>query len=138
MSTNDNETLVRRFLEEAYNQGNLAVGDELLAADCVFYTPAPIPGIAGWKQFAAAFLTAFPDDLRVTIDEMFAAGDKVAARWTARGTHEGPLRGLPPSGNLVTWVGMAFYSLSAGKITEVWGLNDALGIMQQIGAIPSR
>jgi len=137
-TTNENEALVRRFLEEAYNQGNLDVGDELLAADCVFYTPAAIPGIGGWKQFATAFLTAFPDDLLVTIDDMFAAGDKVAARWTARGTHRGPLRGVPPSGKQVTWVGMAFYSLSDGKIMEVWGLNDALGIMQQIGALPSR
>jgi steroid delta-isomerase-like uncharacterized protein len=138
MSKAANEAIVRRFLEKAYNQGNLAVGDELLAEDCVFYTPAPIQGIAGWKQFATAFLTAFPDDLQVTIDELFVAGDKVAARWTAQGTHKGPLRGIPPSGNQVTWVGMAFYSLSDGKIAEVWGLNDALGIMQQIGAIPSK
>ncbi len=138
MSDNDNEQLVRRFLEEAYNQGNLAVGDELLAADCVFYAPAPIPGIAGWKQFATAFLNAFPDDLQVTIDDIFAAGDRVAARWTARGTHKGHLRGVPPSGNLVTWLGIAIYSLSDGRITEVWGLNDALGIMQQIGALPSK
>jgi steroid delta-isomerase-like uncharacterized protein len=138
MSKTENEAIVRRFLEEAYNQGNLAVGDELLEENCVFHTPAPIQGIAGWKQFATAFLTAFPDDLRVTIDDMFVAGDKVAARWTAQGTHKGPLRGIPPSGNQVTWVGIAFYSLSDGKITEVWGLNDALGIMQQIGAIPSK
>ena len=55
MSASENEALVRRFLEEAYNQGNLSVGDELLAESCVFYTPAPIPGIAGWKQFATAF-----------------------------------------------------------------------------------
>ena len=68
MSTSENQALVRRFLEEAYNQGDLAVGDELLAADCVFYTPAPIRGIAGWKQFATAFLMAFPDDLQVIID----------------------------------------------------------------------
>ena len=138
MSEAANEVNVRRFLEEAYNRGNLAVGDELLAENCVFYTPAPIQGIAGWKQFATAFLTAFPDGLRVTIDDLFVAGDKVAARWTAQGTHKGPLRGIPPTGNQVTWVGIAFYSLSHGKITEVWGLNDALGIMQQIGAIPSK
>jgi steroid delta-isomerase-like uncharacterized protein len=137
MSASENEALVRRFLEEAYNRGNLAVGDELLAENCVFYTPAPIPGIAGWKQFATAFLTAFPEDMQVTIDDLFAAGDKVTARWTARGTHNGPLRGIPPSGKQVTWLGMAIYHLSDGKITEVWGLNDALGIMQQVGVIPS-
>jgi predicted ester cyclase len=95
MSASENEALVRRFLEEAYNQGNLSVGDQLLADDCIFYTPAPIPGIAGWKQYAAANLTAFPGDLQVTIDDLFAAGDKGTARWTAQGTHNGPLLGHP-------------------------------------------
>jgi steroid delta-isomerase-like uncharacterized protein len=137
MKTSENEKVVRRFLDEAYNKGNLDVGDELLAADCVFYTPAAIQGIDGWKKYANANLTAFPDGLQVTIDDAFAAGDKVAARWTAKGTHKGPLRGVPPSGKQVTWVGMALYSLSGGRITEVWALNDALGIMQQIGALPS-
>lgn len=138
MSTQENETLVRRFLEDAYNKGNLAVGDDLLTADCVFYVPTVIKGIAGWKQFATAFLTAFPEDLRITIEDIFAEGDKVAARWTAQGTHKGPLRGIAPTGKQVTWMGMGIYYLAGGKIREVWGLNDALGIMQQIGAIPSK
>jgi steroid delta-isomerase-like uncharacterized protein len=138
LEASENEALVRRLLEEAYNQGNLAVGDELLAANCIFYTPAPIQGIAGWKQYATAFLTAFPDDLQVTIDDIFSAGDRVVARWTAQGTHRGPLRGIPPSGSQVTWLGIAVYTLSEGKIAEVWGLNDALGIMRQIGAIPTK
>jgi steroid delta-isomerase-like uncharacterized protein len=138
MSRPENEALVRRFLEEAYNERNLAVGDELLTDDCVFYTPAAIQGIAGWKMFATAFLTGFPDDLEITVEDTFAEGDKVAARWIARGTHNGPLRGIAPTGKEVKWLGMAFYYLSGGKIQEVWGLNDALGMMQQIGAIPSK
>ena len=136
MSTQENETIVRRILDEAYNKRNLEVGDEILSADCVFYTPAPIRGIPEWKMFATAFLTAFPDDLLITIDDIFAKGDKVAARWTAQGTHKGPLRGIAPTGKVVRWLGMAFYYLSDGKIKEVWGLNDALGMMQQIGKIP--
>jgi len=138
MSAQENETLVRRFLEDAYNKGNLAVGDELLTADCVFHVPNAIEGIAGWKQFATAFLTAFPEDLQLTIEDIFAEGDKVAARWTAQGTHQGPLRGITPTGKQVTWMGMGIYHLAGGKIREVWGLNDALGIRQQIGAIPSK
>ena len=138
MSAQENEALVRRFLEKAYNEGNLDVGDELLTANCVFRTPGAIEGIDAWKQFATAFLTAFPDDLHVSIEEIVAEGDKVAALWTARGTHKGPLRGVGPTGQLVTWIGMAIYYLSGGKIEQVWGLNDALGIMQQIGAIPSK
>lgn len=138
MSTQNNEALVRRFLDEAYNKRNLAVGDETLTADCVFYTPAAIREIAGWKMFATAFLTAFPDDLQITVEDTFTVGDKVAARWTARGTHNGPLRGIAPTGKEVSWLGMAFYYFSNGKIKEVWGLNDALGIMQQIGGVPSK
>jgi hypothetical protein len=61
------EALVQRFLDEAYNKRNLAVGDEMLTANCVFYTPTAIQGIAGWKMFATAFLTAFPNDLQITV-----------------------------------------------------------------------
>lgn len=133
----DSKEIVQRFLDEAYNLGNLTISDELLHEDCIFYTPDPIPGIAGWKAFAGAFLTAFPD-LQIDIDDLMVQGEKVAARWTARGTHQGPLRGIPASGNEVSWVGIAIYELSGGKIKVVWGLNDALGIMQQIGAIPAK
>lgn len=72
------------------------------------------------------------------MEDAFAAGDKVAARWTARGTHEGPLRSIGPSGKEVVWLGIALYTCADGKIKEVWGLNDAMGMMQQIGAIPAQ
>lgn len=137
MMKTEPKIIVQRFLEEAYNFGNLAIGDELLTDDCVFYTPAPIEGIASWKSFANGFLTAFPD-LTIKIDDLVVEGDKVAARWTANGTHQGLLRGIPASGHEVSWVGIAIYELLDGKIKIVWGLNDALGIMQQIGAIPAK
>jgi steroid delta-isomerase-like uncharacterized protein len=137
MSVQDNEAIVRRFLDEAYNKRNLAIGDELLAIGCVFHAlPKAIQEIAGWKMYATMFLTAFPDDLQVAVEDSFATGDKVAACWTAQGTHKGPLRGIPPTGKEVRWLGVALYYFSDGKIKEVWGLNDALGMMQQIGAIP--
>ena len=137
MSLQDNEALVRRLLDEAYNKRNLAIGDELLADDCVFHAlPKAIQGIAGWKIYATAFLTAFPDDLQITVDDSFATGDKVAAHWTAQGTHKGPLRGIAPTGKDVRWLGVALYYFSGGKIKQVWGLNDTLGMLQQIGAIP--
>jgi len=137
MSPRDNEALVRRLLDEAYNRRNLAVGDELLAADCVLHGTTAVHGIEGWKMYATAFLTAFPDDLQVTVEDTVAAGDKVAARWTARGTHNGPLRGVAPSGKDVKWLGVGLFYLSGGRIKDIWALNDALGMMQQIGAIPS-
>jgi steroid delta-isomerase-like uncharacterized protein len=136
MPVQDNQALVRRFLDEAYNKRNLAVGDELLTADCVFNGfPTAIQGIAGWKKYAAAFLTAFPDDLQVIVEDSIATMDKVAARWTAKGTHKGPWRGIKPTGRKVRWFGVALFTFSGGRIKEVWGLNDVLSIMQQIGAI---
>ncbi len=132
------EVIVRWFLDEAYNKRNLAIGDELLADYCVFHAlPKAIQGIAGWKLYATAFLTAFPDDLQVTVDDLFTNADKVAVRWTAQGTHRGPLRGIAPTGKQVKWLGVALYYFAGGKIKEVWGLNNALGMLQQIGAIPS-
>lgn len=121
---------MRRLLVEAYNNRNLAVGDELLVDDCVFHAiPNAIRGIAGWKMYATAFLTAFPDDLQVTIDDSFATAYQVATRWTARGTHKGILRGIAPIGKEVRRLGVALYYFSGGKIKEVWGLNDALSMM---------
>jgi len=137
MAIEENKAIVRRFLEEAYSKGNLAVGDESLTDNVVLHTPdADIVGIEGWKKFATMFLTAFPD-LQLTIDEMIAEGDKVVASWTCRGTHNGYLRSIAPTGKQVTWTGIAIYRLAGGKIEHIWGMNDALGMMKQLGVIPS-
>src|SRR5512141_1852415 len=105
MFEQDYETIVRRFLDVAYNKRNLAIADELLGEDCVFHAiPKSIQGIAGWKMYASAFLTAFPDDLQIAVEDTFAVENKVAARWTAQGTHKGQLRGIAPTGNLVRWL----------------------------------
>lgn len=137
MRNREIENVVRRFLVDAYNKGDLTVGDELLTTDCTFHIPNTIEGIPGWKRFASAFLTAFPDDLEVTIMDIFAAGDKVTARWIAKGTHKGPLRGIQATNKQVTWMGIGIYLLAGGKIREVWGLNDALGIVEQIKPVPA-
>lgn len=138
MSVQDNEAIVRRFLDQTYYKRNIAVGDELLANDCVFHAlHKSIQGIAEWKLYAKVFLTAFPDDLQVTVEDSLATADKVAARWTAQGTHKGPLRGIAPTGKDVRWLDLDIFYFSGDKIKEVWGLNDTLGMMQQIGAIPS-
>ncbi len=84
------------------------------------------------------FLTAFANDLEVAVEDAFAPGDRVAARWTARRTPEGPLRSIAPTGKRVVWLAIVFYACAGGKIKEVCGPNDAMGVMQQIGAIPSK
>lgn len=136
MSIQENEAIVRRFLDQAYNKRDLSVGDQLLADDCIFHAPPKaFQGINQWKLYATVFLTAFPDELQVTVEDSLAIGDTVAARWTARGTHTGRLRGIAPTGREVRWLGVAFYYFSGGMIKEVWGLNDSLGILQQVDAI---
>ena len=78
---------------------------------------------------------AFPD-AQIIIEDQLAEGDMVATRWTARGTHQGELLGVPPSGNRVEVAGMTISRAEGGKIAEEWNNYDALGLMQQIGAIP--
>ena len=93
-----NKTLVRRVVEEVYNQGNLAVADELAASDLVVHqTSQEIRGREGAKQYVAALRAAFPD-LHMTIEDQIAEGDRVVTRWTARGTHTGEFHGIPPTG----------------------------------------
>ena len=137
MSLEENKALIRRFLDEGYNKRNLTIADELLSPNLVIsFFGSVLKGPEGWKKLANVFLTAFPD-IYVTIEETIAEGDKVVANWSCSGTHKGPLRGIAPTGKEVTWKGIAIYRIADNKIVEAEGLNDALSIMQQIGAIPS-
>jgi deazaflavin-dependent oxidoreductase (nitroreductase family)/steroid delta-isomerase-like uncharacterized protein len=136
MSTEDNKTLVRRFYEEGVH--NPALFDELLAPTYVLHFPGspPIAGIEPAKQLMTAYTSAFPD-LRLTTEDMVAEGDKVAIRNTWRGTHHGTFQGLPPTGKDVTFTGTDFFRVVGGKIAEQWADLDALGLMQQLGALPT-
>ena len=95
----DQETIARYFIAEAFNTGNLAPAEELIAANFVNHDPStpPLPtGPEGYKQLASGYRAAFPD-IQITIEDLFAEGDKVAGRWTARGTNTGSLMGMPPT-----------------------------------------
>jgi predicted ester cyclase len=95
MSDQKNKALIHRYIEDAYNQGNLAVIDEAHTADTIHYAPGlsaePMRGTEALKQGVAAWRDAFPD-FHVTLDDLIAEGDEVAYRWTARGTHQGEFR----------------------------------------------
>ena len=137
MSTEDNKTNVRRFIEEGWNQGNTAVFDELFAADYLGHDPnGPLHGPEGFKQYFATYRSAFPDT-HLTIEDQIAEGDKVVTRWTATGTHQGPLMGIVPSGKHVTITGITITRIASGKAVEDWVNFDTLGMLQQIGAIPA-
>jgi steroid delta-isomerase-like uncharacterized protein len=137
-SAGANKAISRRADEELFNRGNLDVADELFAPDFVYHDPAgeELRGPESVKGYATMLRAAFPD-LHQTIEDQVAEGDRVAYRWTARGTHEGELMGIAPTGNRVTFTGIAVARLADGKIEEIWENYDALGLMQQLGAIPS-
>ena len=79
--------------------------------------------------------SGFPD-IQWTLEEMIAEGDKVAARFTMRGTHQGAFFGVPPTGNKISVKAINFYRLSGGKIVDEHGQPDLLSLLQQIGAVP--
>ncbi len=136
MSTEDNKANVRRGFE-AVNQKNLAVFDELLTPDVVFHSASTtMQGLEAYKQVLSVYVTAFPD-LQFTIEDVIAEGDTVVVRYTTRGTHQGNFRGIPPTGKQVSGTGMFIDRLVNGKAVEQWINGDDLGLLQQLGVIPS-
>jgi steroid delta-isomerase-like uncharacterized protein len=97
--------------------------------------PEDMRGVEGARDFYSMYRGAFPD-AQITIEDQLAEGDMVATRWTARGTHQGDLMGVPASGNRVEVAGMTISRSEGGRIVEEWNNYDALGLMQQIRAIP--
>ena len=141
MSTEDNKAIVRRWTEEGGNQGNLAVFDELSAPNWVYHDPSfpTVRTLADYKRWVTETRNAFPDN-HITIEDMIAEGDKVVLRWTLRGTNTGEIvtpMPLPATGRQVTISGITIVRIAGGKGVEVWSQMDMLGIMQQIGVIPT-
>jgi steroid delta-isomerase-like uncharacterized protein len=139
MSVEENKALIQRFVGEAFNRGNLDVVDEIYAPGYVGHTagfPGQTPGPEGVKEFIELYRSAFPD-LHTTIEDIVAEGHTVAYRWTAVGTHQGELLGIPPSSNHVELTGITIERIEDGKIVETYNNFDQLGMMRQIGAIPT-
>ena len=139
MAGDDLKAIARREIEEVYGAGNFAVADELVANEFVGHDPAlpePLRGPAGIKEAAAGYRNAFPD-LRITIEAQVSEGDLVVTRWTARGTHQGELFGIAPTGKQATVTGISLDRISNGKILEDWTNWDTLGLLQQLGAVPA-
>jgi len=137
MSTEDNKALVRRFYEEVFNQRNLALVDHLFSTTHVFHNPpTTLHGTEEFKQLLSVYITAFPD-ARFTVEDAIAEGERVASRYTFRGTHQGELMGIPPTGKSVTVTGMIINRIVNGQSEEGWLNFDALGMLQQLGVIPA-
>jgi steroid delta-isomerase-like uncharacterized protein len=133
----ENKALVRRFVQEFWNEGNTTAVDELMAIDATIHMPTgEVVNPDGLKSFADMWRGLFPD-WHSTFEELIAEGDKVAERWTGRGTHRGELQGIPPTGKRVEVPGSVFYRIVGGKIVEFRGQLDMMSLMQQIGAAPA-
>jgi steroid delta-isomerase-like uncharacterized protein len=138
MSTDANKDLVRRY-QEAHNTNNLAALDAIVAADLISHSlmPGVPPGLEGGKLVHGVAVAAFPD-FRADIEDLIAEGDKVVARLTFRGTHTGgEFMGIPPSGRSFTFSATSIFRIAGGKIVEHWGEEDAVGWLQQLGAMPA-
>ena len=132
-----NKRIARKVFEDVQSQQSLALVDELVAGDYVGHTPLDdIHGPEGAKQFDAVLREAFPD-YQVTVADQIAEGDKVATRWTCRGTHKGQFQGIPPTGKQMAMSGITIFRIADGKLIEGWTNPDLLGMLQQLGAIPT-
>jgi steroid delta-isomerase-like uncharacterized protein len=137
--SDQNKAIARRALE-LFSSGDLDELDELVSEDAVDHDPqnpnAGIHGPEGAKRTAGIYRAAF-SDLQITVEDQVAEGDRVATRWTAVGTQDGELPGLPASGRSSTVTGITIDRIEGGKIVESWGNWDTLGMMQQLGAVPA-
>src|SRR5439155_18253613 len=126
-------------IEEGFNQGNLSAIDELTTDDFVDHDPLMgDQDREAEKQSIAGYREAFPD-IHITIEEIFATGDKVVYRWTGQGTFENELMGLPPTGEQGDPVrGITIDRHEGGKVAETWSQWDTLTFMRDIGAIPEQ
>ena len=128
----------RRVIEEAFSDGRLEVLDEVCAEDCVSHDPLTgDQGLAEMKQSISMYRDAFPD-LTFTVDDAFAADDKVVMRWTGSGTFENEFMGLQPThekGSPIHGISIDRFDEN-GKLVETWGQWETLTLMRDIGAIP--
>ncbi len=129
-----NKSLIRSWVDEVVNKGNLSTIDELFAADYVDHTNPPDwpVGREGHKQIIALYHSAFPN-FHYMVEHEVAEGDLVVVRGTYHMTHEGEFFGISPTGERVTTTGMHLFRINEGKIVEHWCNNDDLGVMRQLG-----
>ena len=138
MNVEANKAAMERFVE-FINTASEQLAAALIAEDAVFFVPGrpdPLRGPGGYMTIIGMMRSGFPD-VQWTLDETIAEDDKLAARFTMRGTHQGSFFGVPPSGKKIEVKTMNFYRFSNGQIVEEFGQPDLFGLMQQIGALPA-
>jgi len=131
-----NEALASRFVYEAWNSGNPAIIDEIVAPDFKNHNllAGQADGPAGLKQLINAWRSAFPD-MNVAIDLLVSEGSKVAIRWTLNGTHRGTFLGIPATGKYASIPGMTIFRIDGGRLKEAWGFWEQAGMLGQLGVV---
>ena len=130
----ENIAIVKKFFEFGPSKGDIATADALLHGQFSLHTPLPTPGpgIEEMNKVITTCRAAF-DGLKVTIEDIMADEDKVTARFTARGIHTGEFMGLPPTGKPITLTAIEIFRIKEGKIAELWGEVNLMGLMMQLG-----
>jgi len=136
--TTETQKMIERIPLEVLNNSNFGLIDEIYSPNFVEHNPLPAvaPTREGFKQTAMALKKAFPD-LHYTIEDTLESGDKIVHRLTARGTMQGEFNGTPATGKPATWTEIHIGRVVNGRLTEHWGLVDQLGMLVQLGVIPS-
>ena len=136
--TRESNIATMERLNTAIESGDFQAFEEVFAPGAIDHDPAPgqIPGPEGFRQFFTELRTAFPD-LKVSVEKMIADAEYVALAYTITGTHQGRFLGFAPTGKQMRARGVEIGKFAHGQLIERWGSSDQLGILQQLGLVPS-
>ncbi len=135
MGIEENKAIALKFAS-VWGKGDIRIVDELASPTIrVYYPsmPAPVEGIAQFKEVLKMVHVAFPD-ADMEIGPPLAEGNRVACAWTMRGTHKGEMMGVAPTGKQVAWSGITFYRIENGRVVDERGEEDSLGLRRQLRA----
>lgn len=134
-----NDAANRRLADEVWTRGDLAACDDLVHQDWELHQPSAGSEIGrgpdGYRRWVSDARSAFPD-LQLIPEDQFCLGDRVATRWTIRGTHAAEFAGSAPTGRVVEWTAVSIKRFAGGKVVETWICTDGLALLRQIGALP--
>ena len=138
MSAEQLKVAAQNFIEKGLNQKDMSAFEAYFSPDLTDHAlPPGLPsGLEGRKMFGAALLAAFPD-LHVHVEDLVTDGEKIVTRYSVHGTHKGELMGIPPTGKAVSIGGIAIDRFENGQSIEHWEFYDQMGMMQQLGVIPT-
>lgn len=132
MTIEENKAIQRRF-QDIWNKGDFSIIEEIYDKDFINHN-VDAKGFDAIRKFVTVYRKAFPD-VKFTIEDQIAEGDKSVMRYTITGTHKVEFQGIAPTGKSIKMTGIAIHRIANGKIVEIWSNWDALGLMQQLGAV---